>query len=945
MAGWPYPDDPRPPFRKGKIDVIQRSRADGLCVRLRRHASQWDLHKVGHPANTLTRSIHSLYTDAQPLSFHCLDELWSRLQRVRGRNPPRWPRSVPSTVRLIHLFPFYFLPPTPNKLPSRQSADGRSVRTELWFLCKDPFTCGCVAREGGTLSASGPWLRLHAGACRRAVVRGAAARPAAMRYACPQCPKVYTYHKALLTHLSTKHGVETADVDEIGLAIVSDAQPIVPTTYEGPKAQLRASGRRVVPQAATEVGGATVLLSGTPQPAADAVGPEAAALEADQLRRLRTYPYVPRVVISVPGAGPRGGPLNGVVDWDLKDPTQAEPDEFVDALGKEHGLTAAQREELSQSIALQLHDWHMALQLAQYDESVASGGRLPVGMAPPFTVPEPFDPNGVTLNSKLESVASIPTLMLSAGRDVGGSTDLRGFALEPPLVPLDAAEARVRAAELEEQRKAERAARLAAAEQASFAADVEAGMRRSSRRSGRGGAGAADPAAVAPAAAAAATAGTTPADAGTAEAPAPAAAEGGSAQAASGGAGGGDGAAAAADGAAAEGAAGAAGGAAADDPKSRKRRRRQRDRKGPPPQSNSARAKRSRTKALATIPDLSREEEANMPTCVACAEPEGEVVLCDTCPRTFHLREACAGITSMPAGDWPCPVCRRCGRASEPLDAAAVWHGVRYWRAKLHEDTERWGTDADAGDVWEEAASVLAQVKADPLAEPFREPLDIDGLGIPHYRDMIGFPMDFGTITKSLESGQYRAAEGGGISAFIADMMRVFWNCKTFNQGGALFWRMAHALEFECVQLMRRRLKLSKLEAQMAGARVQLVEANRSHHAACTVDALENAIEEPEAAEDVRKPTNAWSFYSNAKFNDDRDTAREAGDKFDAATVIARLSMKWKDLEDEERAPYDELARIEKMRYDREMASALQRRVAAIRAARAAEAEEMAVYQ
>ena len=42
--------------------------------------------------------------------------------------------------------------------------------------------------------------------------------------------------------------------------------------------------------------------------------------------------------------------------------------------------------------------------------------------------------------------------------------------------------------------------------------------------------------------------------------------------------------------------------------------------------------------------------------CEVCGEV-GEVLLCDTCPRVFHLSCVDPPLTEVPEGDWSCDLC------------------------------------------------------------------------------------------------------------------------------------------------------------------------------------------------------------------------------------------------------------------------------------------------
>ncbi|KAK9727982.1 hypothetical protein K7432_001434 [Basidiobolus ranarum] len=86
--------------------------------------------------------------------------------------------------------------------------------------------------------------------------------------------------------------------------------------------------------------------------------------------------------------------------------------------------------------------------------------------------------------------------------------------------------------------------------------------------------------------------------------------------------------------------------------------------------------------------------------------------------------------------------------------------------------------------------SVLARIKSHPAFEPFRAPVDIKALGIPHYYKVVKHPMDFGTIENKLRSGKYQSIE-----QFVADSQLVFENCYAFNIPGDSVYVMGQELQ------------------------------------------------------------------------------------------------------------------------------------------------------
>lgn len=73
---------------------------------------------------------------------------------------------------------------------------------------------------------------------------------------------------------------------------------------------------------------------------------------------------------------------------------------------------------------------------------------------------------------------------------------------------------------------------------------------------------------------------------------------------------------------------------------------------------------------------------------------------------------------------------------------------------------------------------------------PFLAPVDPDALGVPHYREIVKNPMDFGTIQTKLANNQYEMGE-----EFEKDVRQVFINCYLFNPEGNDVHTMGKKLE------------------------------------------------------------------------------------------------------------------------------------------------------
>jgi bromodomain-containing factor 1 len=90
----------------------------------------------------------------------------------------------------------------------------------------------------------------------------------------------------------------------------------------------------------------------------------------------------------------------------------------------------------------------------------------------------------------------------------------------------------------------------------------------------------------------------------------------------------------------------------------------------------------------------------------------------------------------------------------------------------------------------EEVLKDLKHNKNWPLNQYFLEPVDPVALNIPTYHSVIKQPMDLGTMTAKLDSGEYESA-----SAFRADFHLMVKNCTKFNPEGHLVHTAGKDLE------------------------------------------------------------------------------------------------------------------------------------------------------
>lgn len=96
------------------------------------------------------------------------------------------------------------------------------------------------------------------------------------------------------------------------------------------------------------------------------------------------------------------------------------------------------------------------------------------------------------------------------------------------------------------------------------------------------------------------------------------------------------------------------------------------------------------------------------------------------------------------------------------------------------------------GELMRQFGTILRQITSHKWAWPFMKPVDVEGLKLHDYHDVIKKPMDFGTIRNRME-----AKDGTGykhVQEICEDVRLVFSNAMTYNQEGTDVHLMAKTL-------------------------------------------------------------------------------------------------------------------------------------------------------
>ncbi|XP_062243495.1 nucleosome-remodeling factor subunit BPTF-like isoform X5 [Platichthys flesus] len=145
---------------------------------------------------------------------------------------------------------------------------------------------------------------------------------------------------------------------------------------------------------------------------------------------------------------------------------------------------------------------------------------------------------------------------------------------------------------------------------------------------------------------------------------------------------------------------------------------------------------------------------------------------CDRCQNWYHGR--CVGILQSEANHIDQYVCPQC-QSTE--DAMTVFTPL---------------TDKD----FEGLRRILRSLQAHKMAWPFLEPVDPND-AIDYYR-VIKEPMDLSTMEERLQKREYVK-----LTEFVADMTKIFDNCRYYNPSDSPFYQCAEVLESFFVQKLK----------------------------------------------------------------------------------------------------------------------------------------------
>ncbi|XP_066291354.1 nucleosome-remodeling factor subunit BPTF-like isoform X2 [Branchiostoma lanceolatum] len=169
-----------------------------------------------------------------------------------------------------------------------------------------------------------------------------------------------------------------------------------------------------------------------------------------------------------------------------------------------------------------------------------------------------------------------------------------------------------------------------------------------------------------------------------------------------------------------------------------------------------------------TCPDCSRlTEDGEQELYCLCRTPYDETqfyIGCDRCNDWFHGR--CVGILPSEADEIDYYICPNC-QSSKDMQM--------HNKSLSEKDTDH-------------LKRLLKSLQSHKMAWPFVEP--VSELEVPDYYQVIKEPMDLSTVEKRLRQKYYKT-----LNQYVADISKIFDNCRYYNPSDSAFCKCAEVLE------------------------------------------------------------------------------------------------------------------------------------------------------
>ncbi|KAL7535634.1 hypothetical protein ACHAXR_006622 [Thalassiosira sp. AJA248-18] len=197
--------------------------------------------------------------------------------------------------------------------------------------------------------------------------------------------------------------------------------------------------------------------------------------------------------------------------------------------------------------------------------------------------------------------------------------------------------------------------------------------------------------------------------------------------------------------------------------------------------------------------------------CAVCGNEDGdERILCKKCPRSYHKKCLEASSANDSGGPPKKMECKRCEWDLMVRKEDDIVLGPPMVDKKIQKAYAKYDTSSSYtfnGIVLGHTLLILEKLKEYEYGWLFAAPVDI--ALVPDYLTVIPNPMDYGTITKKLETGQYSPlpdgpTERGDMDAMeeivlyaLMDIHQVHHNCKMYNSKGSQYYRAGQVMDIK----------------------------------------------------------------------------------------------------------------------------------------------------
>uniref|UniRef100_UPI00398E5217 histone acetyltransferase KAT2B isoform X3 n=1 Tax=Pristiophorus japonicus TaxID=55135 RepID=UPI00398E5217 len=147
--------------------------------------------------------------------------------------------------------------------------------------------------------------------------------------------------------------------------------------------------------------------------------------------------------------------------------------------------------------------------------------------------------------------------------------------------------------------------------------------------------------------------------------------------------------------------------------------------------------------------------------------------------KQAQIRKVYPGLSCFKEGVRQIPIESIPGISKQPITGESGWKPSGKERGKDSRDPEQ---------LYNTLKNILQQVKSHQSAWPFMEP--VKKTEAPGYYEVIRFPMDLKTMSERVKNRYYVTKK-----LFMADMQRIFTNCREYNPPESEYFKCANILE------------------------------------------------------------------------------------------------------------------------------------------------------